>query len=165
MTAYDRIFGAGPRGSLISIALFLLTHRLANEIPSRDIHGNEVFGQAVLALATLLTLALAVWSVKSLPPSQRGRNLVTQGAFKYCRHPLYAGFLLFFNFGLAVYMDHWYFVAWAALQLPIWHLNMLKEESLVAAEFPGEYRAYCATTGRFFPRFRAAGASKSEGGT
>ena len=79
----------------------------------------------LLALATLFLLA---WSVRSLPPADRGQRLVVEEAFRYFRHPLYAAFLTFFNFGLAVLLNSWLYVVWAVVLHPLWHLNVRGEE-------------------------------------
>jgi protein-S-isoprenylcysteine O-methyltransferase Ste14 len=116
------------------------------------IHGQPAVGWAALGISLIPTLAVAGWALRSLPPADRGKTLITSGAFRYFRHPLYASFLTFFDFGLALYLDHWVFLIWALAQHPIWHWNMLHEEQLMRREFGDEYDAYCARTGRFVPR-------------
>ena len=156
MNSYQRIFGTGPRGTLISLTLLLLTYYLEPVTGLPEIHGSLYFGRVFFVLTVVLTVSLVVWSVKSLPPANRGRKLVTGGAFKFFRHPLYAAFLLFFNFGLAVLLDNWIYIIWAVVQHPVWHLNMAREEALVRDVFGSEYDRYCAVTGRFFPKRGAA---------
>lgn len=152
MNRTQRLFGTGPRGLAVSVALLALTAYLAPLVQLPALHGEPALGQVALALASLLTLALVVWSVRSLPVTERGRSLATGGAYRYVRHPLYAAFLLFFDFGLAVYLDNWLYVLWALLLHPVWHLNIRGEEALMREAFAEEYDAYCAVTGRFFPR-------------
>lgn len=152
MTQYQRIFGTGPRGLAISFATLFFTYAAADRYGPLTIHGSEMGGYIVLGLSVIATLAIAVWSVRSLPPSDRGKALVTSGAFQYFRHPLYASFLTFFDFGLAIYFDDWIFIAWAIIQHPVWHLNMLGEERLMRSEFGEDYDVYCKRTGRFVPR-------------
>jgi protein-S-isoprenylcysteine O-methyltransferase Ste14 len=72
--------------------------------------------------------------------------------FKYVRHPLYAAFLDFFDFGLAVLLNNWIYIIWAVLLHPVWHLLINKEEEDLKKIFPGEYEEYCKNTGRFIPR-------------
>jgi len=153
MTQYQRLFGTGPRGIAITLATLVIAFVLASRIEPWSIHGSVQFGYAALGVSLVLTLAIAMWSVRSLPPADRGKALVTSGAFQYFRHPLYASFLTFFDFGLAIYLDDWVFIIWAVAQHPIWHLNMVGEERLMRNEFGDEYDAYCNRTGRFIPRF------------
>ncbi len=153
MTMYQRLFGAGPRGLVLTLATFPIAWGVAKRFGPWPIHESVGFGALSLGVALVATLGLAFWSLKSLPPEARGKALVNTGAFRYFRHPLYATFLTFFDFGFALYLDDWVFVIWAIAQHPIWHLNIRHEERLMRNEFGAEYDAYCATTGRFVPRF------------
>jgi protein-S-isoprenylcysteine O-methyltransferase Ste14 len=154
LTPYQRIFGAGPRGALISTLSFGLAAALENWLNLPPLHGSTPFGIAGLALGVVLTTAIVTWSLYALPPEARGRGLVTAGPFRYVRHPLYAAFLGPFDFGLALFLDGWIFLAWAALQYPLWHLNVAAEEKLMHGEFGSEYAVYCRRTGRFLPKLQ-----------
>ena len=153
MTQYQRLFGTGPRGIVITLLTFWIAFMVAGRLGPFSIHKSTVIGYSALGLSLVLTLAVAAWSVRSLPPADRGKALVTSGAFRYFRHPLYASFLTFFDFGLAIYLDDWVFLIWALAQHPMWHVNMLGEERLMRTEFGEAYDAYCKHTGRFVPRF------------
>lgn len=152
MNAYQRIFGAGPRGSAISVALFAVAYFVAPIAGLPEVSSHDWFSLAVFGSLAAVTFALIAWSVRSLPPSARGKGLCSSGAFRFFRHPLYAAFLTFFNFGLAVLLNDWIYVAWAVLLHPLWHWNVAAEERLMRSEFPNEYEVYAARTGRFIPR-------------
>ncbi len=117
------------------------------------ITGKPAVNQGIFIALTAITVAVVIWSVRSLPPAERGRRLCTSGAFAWFRHPLYAAFLTFFNFGLAFQLDNWIFLVWAVVQHPVWHLNIRYEEQLVRDHFGAEYDDYAHQTGRFVPRF------------
>jgi len=152
MNTYERIFGAGPRGFLISLVLLAGAWKLEPLVGLPTIHDNPSVRWSLFLIALIATLLLLVWGIRSLPPTTRGKVLVTSGAFKYLRHPLYAAFLLFFNFGLAILINNWIYIVWAIVLHGVWHLNIRSEEELMKQEFPQEYVEYCATTGRFVPR-------------
>jgi protein-S-isoprenylcysteine O-methyltransferase Ste14 len=153
MNKYEKIFGTGPRGLFISALLFFASSLFEKPFALPSITDNDFLRYTVFCALSALAAALIVWSVRSLPPSDRGNKLITAGAFKYFRHPLYAAFLTFFDFGLAVLMNNWIYILWALVQRPVWHWNIKGEEKLMGKEFPGEYEKYCAVTGRFFPAF------------
>ena len=155
MNRYQRIFGAGPLGALISVSLLAFSELLANRFQSLQITSNYEFRSVVFGLLSLITVLIILWSIRSLPPGQRGNTLVTSGAFRYFRHPLYGAFLSFFNFGLAVFLNNWIFIAWAIVQYPVWHRVIRGEERLMQRVFPDQYDPYAAVTGRFFPRLWA----------
>lgn len=153
MQTYQRIFGTGPRGLLVSFLSLAVAWGMAMTIDLPPVHGDDAFGLGLFIAAIVLTLAGVVWSLRSLPVNSRGRELVTQGAFRYVRHPLYASFLLSFDFGLALYLDHWLYVLWAVAQLPLWSANVAGEERLMHEAFGAAYADYCEHTGRFIPKF------------
>ena len=150
MNSYDRLFGSGPRGALVGTLLFVPVYLGEDIVGLPDITSNDTFRYVAFALFTLLSLFIITWSLKSLPPKERGKKLVTTGAFKYFRHPLYAAFVSFFNFGFAVFMNNWIYMIWTLLMIPVWHWNIRREEELMKQEFGKEYADYCSRTGRFF---------------
>jgi len=155
MTPFQRIFGTGPHGLALSLVMLAAAWVVTRLIDVYPIHGHEGLGLSILFVSIVVTSAGVVWSLKSLPVDSRGRELITKGAFRYVRHPLYASFLLSFDFGLAVYLDHWIYVFWALAQFPLWHANVAGEERLMHKKFGAAYAAYAACTGRFVPKWRA----------
>jgi protein-S-isoprenylcysteine O-methyltransferase Ste14 len=153
MNTYEKIFGTGPRGLFISVSLLAVFAFVEKSFPTLLITNSNFLRYSVFGGLSILTVVLIIWSIKSLPPSYRGNKLITIGAFKYFRHPLYAAFLIFFNFGLAIFLNNWIYIFWALAQHPIWHWNIKGEEKLMGKEFPNEYEKYSQKTGRFFPRF------------
>ena len=89
-----------------------------------------------------------------MPSRERGNILSTRGAYKYVRHPLYAAFLSIFDFGLAVYLNSYIFIAWAIILHPVWHYIIRYEERPLVNIFGQVYVDYQERTGRFFPRLR-----------
>ncbi len=153
MTAFKRIFGSGPLFVSACLVLLFIAWYLKDLIHTPQIvNDHQIIRLSVFALLTILTAAIGIWSFISLRPESRGRTLITTGAFKYFRHPLYAAFITFFSFGLAVFLNNWIFIIWAALLQPIGHLMVAGEEKMLKSIFPGDYEKYCNQTGRFFPR-------------
>ena len=150
MNRYDRLFGSGPRGAFIGTVLFVIVYLLEDVLSLPIITVSDTIRYVVFTFFTVISLVIILWSLKSLPVNERGKHLVTTGAFKYFRHPLYAAFVSFFNFGFAVLMNNWIYMLWALLMIPVWHWNIRREEDLMKQEFGREYVGYCARTGRFF---------------
>ena len=152
MNVYERIFGAGPRGLLISLALLVLAWQLETAVSLPSITDSYFVRWVVFASSTVGSAIVMVWSLKSLPATVRGKDLITTGAYRYLRHPLYAAFLSCVNFGLAVLLNNWIYILWAVLLHFVWHWNVRSEEKLMRQAFPREYVEYCKATGRFVPR-------------
>jgi len=150
----SKIFGSGPAGLLISLLLLFIAYRINERIDPPPLSNHRPLLNSVFIVSVLMTLAMIVWSVKSLPAAERGNKLSTRGAFKYLRHPLYAAFLSIFNFGLAVYLNSYIFILWAVLLHPVWHYVVRYEERLMVEIFGQAYVEYQRRTGRFFPRLR-----------
>jgi protein-S-isoprenylcysteine O-methyltransferase Ste14 len=152
MNTYERIFGAGPRGLLISLALLALAWQLEAAVGLPNITASHMARWVVFGLTVAGAICVVLWSVKSLPPAARGKELVTTGPYRYLRHPVYAAFLSCLNFGLAVLLNNWIYIIWAVLLHGVWHWNVRTEEELMSRAFPKAYPEYCKLTGRFVPR-------------
>jgi protein-S-isoprenylcysteine O-methyltransferase Ste14 len=149
---YRKIFGSGPFGLLISLIFFLLAYWLNSQVDLPPLSNNRFLLNLIFLVSVLMTLAVIIWSFKSLPTADRGNKLCTSGAFRYVRHPLYAAFLSVFNFGLAIYLNSYIFVFWALLLHPLWHYLIRSEERLLLDLFGETYLEYQKKTGRFLPR-------------
>lgn len=152
MKSYERIFGAGPRGAIISILLLLVTYFLQESMSSVSIFTSDAARYPAVSILCLLGLILITWSLVSLPPGDRGRSLVTTGAFVYFRHPLYASFLLFFNPAIALYLNDMIYLFWVIILFPVWSLNVRSEERLMSDVFGKAYDEYCKNTAKFIPK-------------
>ena len=153
MNSYDRIFGSGPKCVLITTVLFILAYYLEDVVSLPRIFSNDVVRFSVFGVFSLAGSVLVVWSLYSLPPKERGRRLVINGAFKYFRHPLYAAFLLCFSLGFSFLLNSWIYLAWSLVLFPIWSIIVRSEEKLMRNVFGKEYEDYCEKTGRFFPKW------------
>ncbi len=151
-TKFNKIFGSGPIALMISLVLFFIAVWLNRRFDLPCISNNRLLLNSIFIVSILITLAMIVWSVKSLPAADRGNRLITTGAFKYFRHPLYAAFLSVFDFGLAVYLNSFIFILWAALLHPVWHFMVKYEERMMIDIFGETYVEYQKNTGRFLPK-------------
>jgi protein-S-isoprenylcysteine O-methyltransferase Ste14 len=154
---FNKIFGSGPVGLLISLGLLFMAVWLNQRIDPAPLSNNRSLLNSIFFVSGLITLAIIIWSVTSLPAADRGNKLCTSGVFKYVRHPLYAAFLSVFNFGLAVYLNSYIFIGWAVLLHPVWHYVVRSEERLMIGIFGETYRVYQQKTGRFLPKLRIKG--------
>lgn len=152
ITGFAKVFGSGPRGLLVSLILLGIALWARRRVDFLKISDNQAVLNAAFLMLSCITLVLVIWSLRSLPASGRGNNLCTSGAFRYVRHPLYASFLSVFNIGLALYLNSYLFILWAACLHPIWHYIVRDEEMLMVRIFGEDYVAYRKRTGRFFPR-------------
>jgi protein-S-isoprenylcysteine O-methyltransferase Ste14 len=79
-------------------------------------------------------------------------TLITEGVFRYIRHPMYAAHILW---AIAqVLMLHNWIAGYSFLVviIPQYLLRMDKEEQMMIDQFGEAYRAYMQSTGRIIPR-------------
>ncbi|MDD4879479.1 MAG: hypothetical protein PHR22_03380, partial [Candidatus Omnitrophica bacterium] len=84
-TRLSKIFGSGPFGLLISIILFFVANWLNKRIDLPPLSNNQFLLNSIFFVSILMTLAMIIWSVESLPTTDRGNKLCITGAFKYVR--------------------------------------------------------------------------------
>ncbi len=153
MNSYKRLFGSGPICLLTGFILFFIAYYLKIVFHAPQIFiDQKILRLAIFTILTSITIIISIWIFTSLSLESRGRTLITTGAFKYFRHPLYAAFITFFSFGSAILLNNWIFILWAFLLHFIGHLLVAREEKMLKEIFPNDYEDYCKNTGRFIPR-------------
>jgi protein-S-isoprenylcysteine O-methyltransferase Ste14 len=118
-----------------------------------DIAGMlAVVGAIAMMVATMATnrVPLALWHQDGAENAPR--QIVTFGPYRFVRHPFYVSFIIL-NLGAALITRD--IITMAAVPLALLSLDWTvrqEERKLLASPLGGEYGAYRARTGRFFPR-------------
>ena len=106
------------------------------------------FGVAGLALALWAALTLW-WAGTTIRPDRASRHLVTWGAYRWGRNPIYAGEAMIL-LGLAqATLNIWYAGAAIVFLLLVRAMAVLPEEHALEAQFGDAYRDYVARTRRW----------------
>lgn len=83
--------------------------------------------------------------------TRKEHKLVTNGIYRYIRHPLYTiGSSLFIAFGTMA--DNWFIALLGVLAFIGMAIRTPKEEANLIEKFGDEYKEYMKRTGRFFPK-------------
>ena len=83
--------------------------------------------------------------------TRKEHKLVTNGIYRYIRHPLYTfGASTFIAFGMMA--DNWFIAALGILTFILMAIRTPKEEANLIEKFGDEYREYMKHTGRYFPK-------------
>jgi len=147
----------GDAGQLVFLGLFLVVWVGDSFVLRRTTFLAGHVPLPVRLLVLVLALAAATLLVRSghraVDHARGGGGVVSDGAFRHVRHPLYLGSILFY-LGLAVSTAS---LASLALTLVIFafydHIATYEERWL--EERHGEaYRAYRSRTGKWWPRVR-----------
>jgi protein-S-isoprenylcysteine O-methyltransferase Ste14 len=109
----------------------------------------------VLVVAGLSVTASALYtlgySLSPFPTPRSGARLITSGAFRYVRHPIYTG-IIFILGGISIYTMHIPRLLVTACLLVLFRFKSAYEETLLTKRYPG-YEAYAKRVGRFLPRW------------
>lgn len=88
-------------------------------------------------------------NLSPFPTPKSSSVLITHGLYKFIRHPIYTGIIIFV-FGYAVYSHHPMRIMVGILLFILFYLKSKYEERLLKRKF-NSYERYQSNTGRFFP--------------
>jgi protein-S-isoprenylcysteine O-methyltransferase Ste14 len=151
----------GDAGQLMLFTLFLIVwitdsfFLRISTLLSEDI--PLYFRLVFLGLALVTAAYLSISGHDAVGPEPRGTKVVSNGAFRYVRHPLYLGCLLFY-LGLAVSTASIFCLALFVLILFFYNYIASYEEKLLDEKFGEEYRKYKRKTGKWVSRIRKGSA-------
>jgi protein-S-isoprenylcysteine O-methyltransferase Ste14 len=154
LNAYEKYFGVGPFGALISFLLLALAWLVDWRIGYPKIMHNPLPLRYIALVLFVSGLYLHFWTMFTLRNWWKEGRLCTKGPFKYLRHPMYAAWITFITLGLALALNSWVILLWSIILHPIWHHLVIKEEKMAEYVFGDQYRNYFSRRGRFIPRFR-----------
>ncbi len=146
----------------IPMSIYFLTWVLGFSLPDGVLWGHTLVGYFGLALTNIgigiqimgLLLVILGWSRIFRFYWSKEKNqgqLVTQGIYRYIRHPQYTGFLLATLGMIFEWATLPLLIMWPVLVIVYYRLAR-KEEADMQAEFGEQYRLYQARTGMFLPR-------------
>ena len=142
-------------GQLLCLALFLVLWVVDSFVLHLSTSLSNFVPLYVRLVFLGLSLAGAVYLVRSahgvVRPDERPSGVVTTGAFKYVRHPIYLGSLLTY-LGLAISTGSLLSLALLA-GIFLFHNSIASyEEEVLLARFGEEYGRYKKRTGKWVPR-------------
>jgi protein-S-isoprenylcysteine O-methyltransferase Ste14 len=115
----------------------------------------QVLGALVILVGMIQTDIWHFLGIRQLFGNQSGEHvqMVTHGLYRYMRHPLYTGGLLFI-----------WFIPWMTTSLLAYNIaatlylyvGSIFEERRLIIEFGETYRQYQMSVGRFFPKFSSS---------
>lgn len=108
---------------------------------------------------SILGFLIAVLSVLQLnknltvfPTPKTDSELITFGMYKFSRHPIYTGLILF-TFGYAIFKASLFKVLIALVLLLLFYFKTNYEEQKLLQKFPN-YKDYKKKVNRFFPKIK-----------
>jgi len=104
-------------------------------LPSRL---TNIFGIALIVIGVLFF----VISIKTVTRAYNADELVTEGVFRCCRHPLYASWVVFIVPGIAFLAKSWIGLSTPIFMYLILRVLVRKEETYLESVFGSEYLEY-----------------------
>lgn len=135
------------RGSLVAGLAFLIVFLFTDRKTSSSVQIAEILGSFLIVFA----LGIRLWALGCIDGNKK-RVLVTWGPYRYVRHPLYSGSVLF-ALGICLILGSLTAVLLLLVFLIWFYLPSLRtEEQFLAARFGAEWDAYRRQTGMLVPR-------------
>ena len=105
-------------------------------------------------------IVLLAWTLRRLGTNltdtvvtRREHTLVTQGPYRWVRHPFYDAMALL-TVGFALIAANWFILLTGVVVFFLLAVRASTEEAHLLARFGDAYRAYSESTGRFLPKLR-----------
>ncbi len=139
---------------IIQLLLFVAYSFNADLIRINDFETFKIIGISITLIGALIALiALLQLNTKLSPfPSPKSNaTLITNGIYKFIRHPIYAG-IIFITFGYGLYIVSLYKIIISMLLYILFHFKSSYEERRLKITFI-TYETYKKSSGRFFPNF------------
>lgn len=124
-------------------------------VPFKHETNTEILGTITCVLAVLCSFlgrkALGLnWTDSAESQIKMKHNLVTNGIYKFIRHPIAAGYC-FFIIGVELLVASWLVIPLAIGLLVGGYVQSRKEEAILTREFGGDYVSYIRRTKMFIP--------------
>jgi len=124
--------------------IFSFTGALRSELlPEYFSYKLAWIGIALIIVGFVIEIAgyisLGIYTRFGLPTSES--KLITNGIFKYCRHPMYLG-LFIMIIGVTLYFPHWIAIVCCIVTIFLHHKVALAEEKYMANVFGTEWEEY-----------------------
>jgi protein-S-isoprenylcysteine O-methyltransferase Ste14 len=144
----------GDTGQLILLALFLILWIVDSFFLQTSTFLSDHVPLTIRLLFLGLSLVTAVYLSMSghnaVCREERGTKVISDGAFRYVRHPLYSACLLFY-LGLAVSTASIFSLAFFVVIFFFYNYLGSFEERLLDEKFGEQYKQYKRRTGKWVP--------------
>lgn len=145
--------GIGPKIAWITLPYLAITIALTYLYPAVFTFGRFLEFPLMVAGFTVMVIALVFYvsTVRLMLTGIRSNKLVTVGAYRLCRNPLYSVFLLFMIPALALLLNSWIILTVTIAGYIVFRKFIYLEEEQLERLFGDEYRNYRNTTSLICP--------------
>jgi protein-S-isoprenylcysteine O-methyltransferase Ste14 len=146
-------FGIGPKIGRIALPWLVITISLTIIFPAIFSFGQSLRQPLLIVGIVLLVVALIYYftTLRLMLPGIRENRLITTGAYRLCRNPLYAAMILFLFPGLALVLNSWIILTTSIVGYLLFRKFVHEEEEALERIFGEEFKVYREKTSCFFP--------------
>ena len=146
-------FGVGPKIGRITLPYLAVTITMTIFFPGIFTFGQPLKEPLLIAGIILIAIALAFYftTLRLMLPGIKSNRLITSGAYRLCRNPLYSALLLFFIPGLGLLLNSWLILTTPIVGYLVFMKFIHEEEEQLERLFGNEYRSYHDKTSMLFP--------------
>jgi protein-S-isoprenylcysteine O-methyltransferase Ste14 len=152
ISRYQKLFGVGPLGMLISIVLLGLLWLLDRFFHHVEISSRPGTIKIIGSILFVLWICWHSWSIRTIRRWWQHDQLCTTGPYRFVRHPIYAGGVLLGAVAVVLVFNSWIILPLPVLMYATYSILVRKEEAMMTNVFGEDYRRYAVRTGRLFPR-------------
>jgi protein-S-isoprenylcysteine O-methyltransferase Ste14 len=155
MAARDRTIVPIQLGTFAGFAVGLSAARIA---PGLDMRGSPWIPTVIGLVVSIPGISIRVWAIVTLGRAfsrvvrvEQGQRVVTEGPYRFVRHPSYTGLLLAFT-GIGLMVGNWLGVAaLATLPTIAYVIRIFVEERTLQSEMGERYAEYARGRSRLLP--------------
>jgi len=146
------IWGIGPRLAISGVLSFIAALIIGPEL--------EHFGYcfAPRSIASAMGIALVIvgfyfWldSVRLMATRFKSGILITEGAYRLVRNPMYTGFIVFIVPGLSLILNNSLIILSSIVMLLVFKMSIYKEEQYLKQQFGVAYHDYMSKVKQIIP--------------
>lgn len=147
------VWGVGPKimvPGFLAFAGFGLLHALMQPLGTITFFPSLLI-QGIGLVMLLLGVAVVAVAVRRVEEAFERNELLTEGLYRYVRHPMYAGHFFLVWPGIALLFRSWMMLLGVAVMILLFFCFIRQEERNMEEEFGQSYRDYRKRTPLLFP--------------
>lgn len=143
MTTKMTRWGVGPIFSLASVTYAVAVFVLSHGRPKLAIEPVAHFALVTASIALIAVgVPMVVLSAKAVMRAYNANQLVADGMYRICRHPLYGAWIVFIVPGIELLFGNWPGLTTPVAMYLLLRVMARKEEEYLLARFGDSYRQY-----------------------
>ena len=146
------VFGIGPRIAVGGVISFVATWQIGMRL-GRFAYWFVPTGVKITLGTVLLALGFYFWldAVRLIVTRFKSGNLITSGAYRFVRNPMYSGFIVFIVPGISLLLNNPVIILSSIVMMLVFKMSIYKEERYLKQKFGIAYVNYVSRVKQIVP--------------